>query len=49
MKKGILYLEDVYDFSPYKGGLDIICAPLLGNVKDGKKNMKWKINLGKIY
>lgn len=47
-ESGNTIIEDTYDFTPEKGGWDKILAPLLGDVKDGNKNLRWKINLGKI-
>lgn len=47
-KDGNTIITDQYDFDPAKGGFNAFFAPFLGSVKDGNKNMKFNINLGKL-
>ena len=47
-ENGDTIITDQYDFDPAKGGFNALLAPFLGSVKDENKNMKFKINLGKL-
>ena len=47
-ENGDYHVTDVYDFNPSKGGIDVYLAPLLGDIKDGRKNIHWDINIGKL-